>query len=29
MNRVAFRIVLAIGVVASWVLTTAEVWPTR
>ncbi len=29
MNRVTFRIVLVLGVAASWVLTTAEVWPSR
>jgi len=29
MNRLAFRIALVIGVAASWVLTTAEIWPSR
>jgi hypothetical protein len=29
MNRVAFRIALVIGVAASWVLTTADIWPPR
>jgi len=29
MNRLAFRIAFVIGIAASWVLTTAEVWPGR
>lgn len=29
MNRLAFRIALVVGITASWLLTTAEVWPSR